>query len=1131
MIGTPTKTTLPPIKATIMVIEDDPLQLKFISMALRMLGYVVVEARDGVQALQELDKTAPDLIISDINMPDINGLELLKALRANPETESIPFILVTANNAADDIAAAFNMGADDYLTKPFSVVELQARVTAKINRPPLPAHQLQWDRHSGLPSESALLDDVKREAARAEDAQGKGYLACVGVREHNMLDERFGERIYAPIVKQMIALAEYDRLPLEIMGTDSENDLLILIPEASNAMVKERLSRFSRRMAQHRFVIGAQSIRLNPIVGLVSVEDHISPEQLLEQAKTASMFARLRADLEVAEYAPSMDTLAQERQTRTQTARSINLWTLLTARWRSMFQNVSLKATGSHHPAASAAHLPNTNITGKQVTSTQEQIKATIMVVEDDPVQRKLISTALRMLGHVVVEVKDGVEALQQLDETAPDLIISDINMPDINGLELLKALRANPETESIPFILATARNTADDIAAGFNLGADDYLTKPISLIELQARVTAKIERPSVPASQLHWDRHTGLLNKGAFLDEVKREVARANQAQEKGRLVCVSVSERELVNERFGGRSDAPIIKQMIALAEDDRLPLEIMGGDAENDLLMLIPEAASAPVKKRLRRFARRIARHTFVVGEENVRLTPIIGFVAVEGHVAAEQLLEQAKAAALFAGLHLDLEPVEYAPSMDALAHERKAKTQTVKKISVWSRQLANWRTGFQIGMTILLGVVLPFVIYAILGSIGFDITQEVYVVVVLGLLLTSALIWWEGILALRRVDPPEAPGTHYPVASAIIAAYLPNEAATIEATIDAFLRVDYPGPLQIILAYNTPRDMPIEKVFKEIADRDGRFVPFRVKDSTSKAQNVNAALSLVEGKFVGVFDADHQPDPDSFSRAWRWLSNGYDVVQGHCLVRNGDASWVARTVAVEFEAIYAVSHPGRSRLHNFGIFGGSNGYWKTDLLRETRMHGFMLTEDIDSSFRVISNGHKIINDPYLISRELATTRLQAVWNQRMRWAQGWFQVTLVQAPRLLRSKRLTVRQKLGVFHLLVWREIYPWLSWQMIPIVVYWAWKLGGVDKIDWSIPIFVVTTILTMSTGPLQLLFVRRLADESIRKRRRWLWWYVFAAAFAYVEYKNLIARVAQIKEIMGERAWKVTARS
>ena len=61
--------------------------------------------------------------------------------------------------------------------------------------------------------------------------------------------------------------------------------------------------------------------------------------------------------------------------------------------------------------------------------------------------------------------------------------------------------------------------------------------------------------------------------------------------------------------------------------------------------------------------------------------------------------------------------------------------------------------------------------------------------------------------------------------------------------------------------------------------------------------SSGQNITGALSLVNGEFVGVFDADHHPDSDAFRRAWRWLAGGYDVVQGHCVVRNGDTSWVA------------------------------------------------------------------------------------------------------------------------------------------------------------------------------------------------------------------------------------------
>jgi cellulose synthase/poly-beta-1,6-N-acetylglucosamine synthase-like glycosyltransferase len=330
--------------------------------------------------------------------------------------------------------------------------------------------------------------------------------------------------------------------------------------------------------------------------------------------------------------------------------------------------------------------------------------------------------------------------------------------------------------------------------------------------------------------------------------------------------------------------------------------------------------------------------------------------------------------------------------------------------------------------------------------------------------------------------------------------------------------------------VILAYNTPAPHPLEQVLFDLARSDSRFVPYRVTHSTSKAQNVNAALELVTGEFVGMFDADHHPEPQSFQRAWRWISSGVDMVQGHCVVRNGDASGTARTVAVEFEAIYAVSHPGRMRAHGFGIFGGSNGYWRTTALLETRMQSMMLTEDIDSSIRALYAGKHLVSDPGLLSYELAPTTLRALWKQRLRWAQGWFQVSRRHLRDGLRSE-LTRKQRYGLALLLGWREIYPWISLQILPVVAMMAIKAGGVWRLQWFIPLFIVTSLFTMSAGPAQALFAYRLAEPSIRRRTGWFWWYLLISTVCYTELKNVIARVAQIKELGGERSWIVTPRT
>ncbi|MEO7837126.1 MAG: glycosyltransferase family 2 protein, partial [Acidimicrobiales bacterium] len=446
---------------------------------------------------------------------------------------------------------------------------------------------------------------------------------------------------------------------------------------------------------------------------------------------------------------------------------------------------------------------------------------------------------------------------------------------------------------------------------------------------------------------------------------------------------------------------------------------------------------------------------------------------------------------------------------------------------------SRMRPGVRTGLQIATTYLIGLVLPFFAYLLFDRAGLDITKAVYPLVVVSLLITGGAVWLEGFLALEKIDPPpptDGAPNEMP-ATAIIAAYLPNEAATVVETVEAMLQIDYPAGLKVILAYNTPRPLPIEDTLREIAARDSRFVPFKVEGSTSKAQNVNAALALATGVFVGIFDADHKPRSDSFRRAYAWLAAGYDVVQGHAVVRNGGAGWVSRTVAVEFESIYAVSHPGRNRLHHFGIFGGSNGYWRRPLLNQIRMRGAMLTEDIDSSLRVVEGGGRIANDPFLISTELAPATLGALWNQRLRWAQGWFQVSLRHLLPAMRNRSLTRRQKLGMAFLLGWREIYPWISLQMFPLIMYWVYRDGTVHRLNWLIPIFVLTSLFTASVGPGQVFFAYRLADPSVRQHRRWFWMYLLVAGLFYTEWKNLIARVAQLKELLGERAWKVTPRN
>ncbi len=152
-------------------------------------------------------------------------------------------------------------------------------------------------------------------------------------------------------------------------------------------------------------------------------------------------------------------------------------------------------------------------------------LPATILVAEDQADIRDLIVLNLRNAGYAVTAVADGVAALASQHERADNLLILDLMMPGMDGLDVCKALRARGI--ATPILMLTAKSTELDRVLGLELGADDYLTKPFSLAELLARVKALLRRADLlRAAQAHAQAQPGSLRNGALeILPVKRQV------------------------------------------------------------------------------------------------------------------------------------------------------------------------------------------------------------------------------------------------------------------------------------------------------------------------------------------------------------------------------------------------------------------------------------------------------------------------------------------------------------------------------------------------------------------------------------------------------------------------------
>ncbi len=122
-------------------------------------------------------------------------------------------------------------------------------------------------------------------------------------------------------------------------------------------------------------------------------------------------------------------------------------------------------------------------------------MKNTILIIEDDLILRESIADYLIDEGYKVITAVDGAEGIQKTFEAFPDLILCDISMPKFNGYDVYKIVQGNEDTQLIPFIFITALVEKEDIRAGMQLGADDYITKPVDMDELLTTISIRLEK------------------------------------------------------------------------------------------------------------------------------------------------------------------------------------------------------------------------------------------------------------------------------------------------------------------------------------------------------------------------------------------------------------------------------------------------------------------------------------------------------------------------------------------------------------------------------------------------------------------------------------------------------------
>jgi len=234
--------------------------------------------------------------------------------------------------------------------------------------------------------------------------------------------------------------------------------------------------------------------------------------------------------------------------------------------------------------------------------------RASILVVEDNTEMREYIRRGIEPL-YRVIEAVDGMEGLAKAREHLPNLVISDVMMPGMDGYALCRALRDEPKLSLVPVVLLTARVSQDMIIEGLEAGAIDYVTKPFSFEVLLARIGSLLRHEARQEELALRDGLTGILTRTAWEQEVERELSRISRGGGTAGIAFLDIDDFKRVNDTHGHQAGDRVLRELAATIADQVRATDLVGRYGGEEIVLLFPrsdaDASARTVERILRLF----------------------------------------------------------------------------------------------------------------------------------------------------------------------------------------------------------------------------------------------------------------------------------------------------------------------------------------------------------------------------------------------------------------------------------------------------------------------------------------------------------------------------------------------
>ncbi|MEO7648665.1 MAG: response regulator [Gemmatimonadaceae bacterium] len=419
-------------RATILAVDDDLHILAALRAILEPRGLSITTLDDPLRFWEVLEEVSPDLIILDIDMPHVSGLELCRVVRSEPRWLGLPVLFLTARTDVGSIQRAFTSGADDYLGKPIVASELVMRLNNRLERVRLNRELAETDVLTGIPNRrksSELLDRFLKLARRKNDLFS---VAVLDLDRFKQINDRFGHAAGDNVLRSAAQLLSRSLRAEDVIGRWGGEEFTVGLYGTNKSDGAKRLSAILEGLAAHEFVAADGSkFHVTCSGGVAQLGIDGSDLESLHRVADSALY--------------------------------------------------EAKAAGRNRVVPSG------------LAQSCETERIDVLIVDDDDALVGLLEHSLRTRGLSVRSFGDGEQAAEALAGDVPAIrtrvILLDVDLPGLNGLDVLRRLNRANVTKKSKVVMLTARTGEGDVLTALDLGAIDHITKPFSVPVLLQKV------------------------------------------------------------------------------------------------------------------------------------------------------------------------------------------------------------------------------------------------------------------------------------------------------------------------------------------------------------------------------------------------------------------------------------------------------------------------------------------------------------------------------------------------------------------------------------------------------------------------------------------------------------------